>query len=361
VAHLTGELDVDFGVMISASHNPMPDNGNKLFDAGGHKLPDAVEDEIEARLPGTPLRATGASIGRVHDVDDAPARYMDHLLLATPQPLAGLRLVVDCANGAASEVAPEVYRRAGAEVTPIHADPDGININEGCGSTQPAAVAAEVVARGADLGIAHDGDADRCLAVDATGTVVDGDQIMAVLALAMQEAGELTADTVVVTVMSNLGLHFAMRESGVVLRTTGVGDRYVLAELSAGGYALGGEQSGHIVLPGHATTGDGVLTALRLMSRMAATGKPLAELACVMRRLPQVLRNVRVADKASVMGTASVLDAISAVEADLGETGRVLLRASGTEQLVRVMVEAPTEEVAAAAAERLATVVSAAH
>jgi phosphoglucosamine mutase len=358
VAHLTGELGADFGVMISASHNPMQDNGIKLFAAGGHKLPDAVEDEIEVRLPETPNRPTGAAIGRARDAQDALGRYTDHLLVETPQALAGLRVVVDCANGAAFQVAPEVYRRAGAEVIPVHAEPDGVNINEGCGSTQPDALAAKVLACGADLGIAHDGDADRCVAVDAAGDVVDGDQIMAVLALAMQESGELTEDTLVVTVMSNLGLHLAMRASGVALRTTGVGDRYVLAELAAGGYALGGEQSGHIVLPAHSTTGDGVLTALRLMSRMAATGKPLAELAGVMRRLPQVLRNVRVADKETVTSAPRVLQAISAMEAELGGTGRVLLRASGTEQLVRVMVEAPTEEVAGAAVERLATVVS---
>jgi phosphoglucosamine mutase len=360
VAHLTGDLGVDFGVMISASHNPMPDNGIKLFAAGGHKLPDAVEDEIEARLQEAPTRPTGAAIGRAREARDAAARYTDHLLVATPQLLQGLRVVVDCANGAAFRVAPDVYRRAGAEVIPIHAEPDGININDGCGSTQPDALVAEVRARDADLGIAHDGDADRCLAVDATGAVVDGDQIMAVLALAMQEAGELVEDTLVITVMSNLGLRLAMREAGVALRTTGVGDRNVLAELAAGGYTLGGEQSGHIVLPGYATTGDGILTALRLMSRMAATGAPLAELAGVMHRLPQVLRNVRVADKATVPRLPAVVEAVSAVEAELGETGRVLLRPSGTEQLVRVMVEAPMEEVAAAAAERLATVVSAA-
>jgi phosphoglucosamine mutase len=361
VAHLTSQLKADLGIMISASHNPMPDNGIKLFDAGGHKLPDPVEDEIEARLAEAPHRPTGAAIGRVYEAQDAVGRYIDHLLVATPQLLQGLRVVVDCANGAAFQVAPEVYRRAGAEVVPIHAEPDGININEGCGSTQPDTLAAAVLSARADLGIAHDGDADRCLAVDATGAVIDGDQIMAVLALAMQEAGELTADTLVATVMSNLGLHLAMREFGVALRTTGVGDRYVLAELIAGGYMLGGEQSGHIVLPGYATTGDGVLTALRLMSRMAATGKPLAELAGVMRRLPQVLRNVRVTDKAAVPSLPVVTEVVAAVEAELGETGRVLLRASGTEQLVRVMVEAPTEEVAAAAAERLAKAVAAAR
>ncbi|SFJ12616.1 phosphoglucosamine mutase [Amycolatopsis sacchari] len=358
VAHLVGALDADLGVMISASHNPMPDNGIKLFAAGGHKLPDGIEDEIEAGLSGNGSRPTGAGIGRVTDVPDALDRYTQHLLDSLPHPLTGLRIVVDCANGAASFAAPEVYRKAGAEVVAISAEPDGININEDCGSTHMDKLQAAVREHGADLGIAHDGDADRCLAVDASGELVDGDQIMAVLALAMAEAGELTHGTLVATVMSNLGLHLAMREHGVQLRTTAVGDRYVLEELRAGGFALGGEQSGHVVFPALATTGDGLLTALRLMSRVAATGKPLADLASVMRRLPQVLINVRVADKAAVVNSDAVRDAVQAVETELGEQGRVLLRQSGTEQLVRVMVEAPTHDVAQTAADRLAGVVS---
>ncbi|GAA3807984.1 phosphoglucosamine mutase [Amycolatopsis tucumanensis] len=358
VAHLVGALEADLGVMISASHNPMPDNGIKLFASGGHKLPDGIEDEIEAGLTGDGPRPTGAEIGRVSDVDDALERYTNHLLAATPHPLTGLRIVVDCANGAASFAAPEVYRKAGAEVIAIHAEPDGININEGCGSTHPEKLQAMVVEHGADLGIAHDGDADRCLAVDASGELVDGDQIMAILALAMAEAGELTHDTLVATVMSNLGLHLAMRDHRVDLRTTAVGDRYVLEELRAGGYALGGEQSGHVVFPALATTGDGLLTALRVMSRVASTGKPLAELAGVMRKLPQVLVNVRVSDKATVANSDVVREAVEAVEAELGDEGRVLLRPSGTEQLVRVMVEAPSQETAQAAADRLAGVVS---
>ncbi|PRX43984.1 phosphoglucosamine mutase [Prauserella shujinwangii] len=360
VAHLTADLSADLGVMISASHNPMPDNGIKLFGEGGHKLPDGIEDEIEAGLAGNGTRPTGAEIGRVADATDALDRYAAHLVAATPQSLAGLRVVVDCANGAASFAAPEVYRKAGAEVIPLHAEPDGVNINDGCGSTHPESLQAAVLEHGADLGIAHDGDADRCLAVDAQGNVVDGDQIMAVLALAMAEAGELADTTLVATVMSNLGLHLAMREHGVTLRTTAVGDRYVLEELRAGGFSLGGEQSGHVVLPGYATTGDGLLTALRLMSRIAQTGKPLAELASVMRRLPQVLVNVRVADKAAVAASAAVRDAVDAVTAELGGEGRVLLRPSGTEQLVRVMVEAPAQETAQAAADRLAGVVASA-
>ncbi|MCP2165804.1 phosphoglucosamine mutase [Goodfellowiella coeruleoviolacea] len=358
VAHLVGELSADLGVMISASHNPMPDNGVKLFARGGHKLADAVEDEIAERLREDAVRPTGAGVGRVRDITDAVHRYTDHLLAATPQRLDGLRVVVDCANGAASAAAPEAYRRAGAEVIAIHATPDGLNINDGCGSTHVDVLRAAVREHHADLGIAHDGDADRCLAVDATGAEVDGDQIMAVLALALKESGELAENTLVATVMSNLGLHLAMREQGVRVRTTKVGDRYVLEELRSGGYSLGGEQSGHVVLPSYATTGDGLLTALRLMARVVQAGQPLAELASVMRRLPQVLVNVRVADKTAVARDNAVSEAVAAVQAELGEAGRVLLRPSGTEQLVRVMVEAATHEVAESAARRLAGVVS---
>ncbi|MGW3966739.1 phosphoglucosamine mutase [Amycolatopsis sp. NPDC005003] len=359
VAYLVGALEADLGVMISASHNPMPDNGIKLFAAGGHKLPDGIEDEIEAGVSADAVRPTGAGVGRVTDVEDALDRYATHLLGATPHPLAGLKVVVDCANGASSAAAPEVYRRAGAEVVALHADPDGININQHCGSNHPEKLREAVVAHGADLGIAHDGDADRCVAVDSAGELVDGDQIMAVLALALAEAGELTKDTLVATVMSNLGLHLAMKAHGIHVVTAAVGDRYVLEELRAGGFALGGEQSGHVVLPAHATTGDGLLTALRLMSRMAETGKSLADLAAVMNRLPQVLVNVPVADKAAVADSSEVRTAVGEVEAELGEEGRVLLRPSGTEQLVRVMVEAPAQSTAQAAADRLAGVVSA--
>ncbi|MBK1783997.1 phosphoglucosamine mutase [Prauserella cavernicola] len=358
VAFLVSDLSADLGVMISASHNPMPDNGIKLFGEGGHKLPDGIEDEIEAGLAAPATRPTGAQIGRVSAVEDALDRYTTHLLGAIPHSLAGLRVVVDCANGAASAAAPEAYRKAGAEVIALHAEPDGVNINEDCGSTHPGELRAAVVRHGADLGIAHDGDADRCLAVDAEGNLVDGDQILAVLAVAMAEAGELAETTLVATVMSNLGLHLAMREHEIALRTTAVGDRYVLEELRAGGFTLGGEQSGHVVLPAHATTGDGLLTAMRLMSRVAATGKPLAELAGVMRRLPQVLVNVRVADKAAVAASSAVQEAVAAVVEELGDEGRVLLRPSGTEQLVRVMVEATAEQTAQAAADRLAGVVA---
>jgi phosphoglucosamine mutase len=362
IAHLVGELSADLGVMISASHNPMPDNGIKLFTAGGRKLPDSVEDEITARVDGRDgrdvQRPTGARIGRVRDVPQAADRYLEHLLLATPHSLDGVRVVVDCAHGAASVVAARAYRGAGAEVVALHAQPDGLNINDGCGSAYLDQLREAVLAQRAAIGIAHDGDADRCLAVDATGEVVDGDQIMAILALAMRESGELVADTLVVTVMSNLGLHLAMREHGVVVRTTPVGDRYVLEALTAGGFSLGGEQSGHVVLPRYATTGDGLLTALRLMDRMVSSGRSLADLAGVLTRLPQVLINVAVVDKAAVAAAPAVADALAGAEAELGETGRVLLRPSGTEPLVRVMVEAPTESAATSIAQRIAKVVA---
>jgi len=358
VAHLVDVLGADLGVMISASHNPMPDNGIKLFASGGHKLPDALEIAVEDGLTAAGPRPTGAAIGRVRDLDDAAERYTAHLLDGTPS-LAGLRVVVDCAHGAASTVAPDAYRRAGADVVALHADPDGLNINDGVGSTHLGPLQAAVREHGADLGIAHDGDADRCLAVDAAGEIVDGDQIMAVLAVAMKDAGELAHDTLVTTVMSNLGLHLAMEAAGIAVRTTAVGDRYVLEELRAGGYTLGGEQSGHVVLPNRSTTGDGLLTALRMMARMAGTGSSLAELAGIVTALPQVLHNVAVVDKAAVAGSTAVRDAVEAAQVELGGTGRVLLRPSGTEQLVRVMVEAPTEEQARDTAVRLAGIVAA--
>jgi phosphoglucosamine mutase len=361
VAFLTATLGADLGVMISASHNAMPDNGIKLFAAGGHKLPDAVEDEIEAHAA-RPVEAgerpTGHDIGRVTEVPDALDLYLDHLLVATPRPLDGVHVVVDCAHGAASLAAPRAYERAGARVTAIAAEPDGWNINEGVGSTHLEGLCKAVVAHGADLGIAHDGDADRCLAVAADGSVVDGDQILAVLAMGMREDGELVDDTLVATVMSNLGLHLAMEAAGIAVRTTGVGDRYVLEELRAGSYSLGGEQSGHVVLPAYATTGDGMLTGLRIMARLAATGRSLADLAGVVQRLPQVLVNVPVHDKAAVGTSSDVAEAVAAEEAALAGHGRVLLRPSGTEQLVRVMVEAPTEDVARDVADRLAGLVA---
>jgi phosphoglucosamine mutase len=360
VAYLTAAYQADLGVMISASHNAMPDNGIKIFGPGGHKLDDDAEDRIEelvAQGPG--LRPVGAAIGRVRQAPDAVDRYLDHLIGATGARLDGLTVVVDCANGAASTAAPRAYAAAGARVIAIHDQPDGLNINDGCGSTHLGAVQEAVLAHGADLGLAHDGDADRCLAVDAAGHVIDGDAIMAVLALAMQEAGELASDTLVATVMSNLGLHVAMREAGIEVRTTAVGDRYVLEELRAGEYSLGGEQSGHIVLPAFGTTGDGILTGLRLMARLVRTGSPLAVLAAPMQSMPQVLINVAVADKATVARAPAVQSAVAAAEAELGDTGRILLRPSGTEQIVRVMVEAADEDTARQVADRVAKSVSA--
>ena len=360
VAFLTADLKADFGVMLSASHNPMPDNGIKFFAAGGHKLPDEVEDRIESlvgTLPDAWVRPTGAAIGRITTLADGPDRYVRHLVASTPHPLTGVRVVVDCANGAASAVAADAYAQAGAHVTLINAEPDGLNINDNCGSTHLAAVQAAVRSHGADLGIAHDGDADRCLAVDAAGEIVDGDQIMAVLALGMREAGTLVGDTLVGTVMSNLGLRLAMKREGITLLETAVGDRYVLEALRAHGFALGGEQSGHVILPAHATTGDGILTALYLMARMAQSGRSLADLAGVVAKLPQVLVNVRVTDRTAACTAPAVLAAVAEAEQRLGESGRVLLRPSGTEPLVRVMVEAATVEDAEETAARIVDVV----
>jgi phosphoglucosamine mutase len=360
VAHLTGAYDAEFGVMISASHNPMPDNGIKIFGPGGHKLDDATEDRIEDLVGGGPgVRPVGADIGRIVDAQDALDRYLRHVASAVTTPARGLTVVVDCAHGAASTAAPQAYRAAGANVIPINAEPNGLNINDGCGSTHLDVLQKAVIAHGADLGLAHDGDADRCLAVDASGQIIDGDAIMVVLALAMRDAGELASNTLVATVMSNLGLHLAMRSAGIDLRITSVGDRYVLEELRAGEYSLGGEQSGHIVMPAFGTTGDGIVTGLRLMSRMAQTGKSLAALAEPMQTLPQVLINVAVTDKATVADAPDVRTAVAEAEAELGDSGRILLRPSGTEQVVRVMVEAADEDTARIVAARVAESVSA--
>jgi phosphoglucosamine mutase len=362
LAYLTSRSDADLGIMISASHNPMPDNGIKLFSRGGHKLPDAVEAAIERTVASGSSedhRPTGAGIGRVRALADGTDAYVEHLLTTVDLPLTGLSVVVDAAHGAAATAAPEVYRRAGATVHAIGCAPDGWNINDGIGSTHLGPLIEAVRERGADIGLAHDGDADRCLAVTAAGDVVDGDAILAVCALALHERGALKSDTVVATVMSNLGFHHTMRDAGIAVSTTAVGDRYVLEALRAQDLSLGGEQSGHLVFLEHATTGDGLLTGLALMSRMAATGASLAGLASVVQRLPQVLINVPVSDRLAVAESEQVADAVNAVEAELGDTGRVLLRPSGTEQLVRVMVEAPTQEQADAVAHRLAAVVAA--
>jgi phosphoglucosamine mutase len=358
VAHLTGALGVDLGVVLSASHNPMPDNGIKFLARGGLKLDDELEDAIEQRMREDWNRPVGAEVGRIRsDTGRAGEQYVEHLVGTLGHDLSGLRVAVDCANGAASEVGPAALRAAGADVVVINASPDGRNINEACGSTHPEQLQAAVVASGADLGVAFDGDADRCLAVDHTGALVDGDQIMGVLALALRERGALTQDTLVVTVMSNLGLRLAMQAAGVRTIETGVGDRYVLEAMRAHGYNLGGEQSGHVILADHATTGDGTLTALQLASRVAQTGQKLSELASVVRRLPQTLVNVPGVDKARAGTDEHVTAAVGEAQAALGSTGRVLLRPSGTEPLVRVMVEAATQDDADRVAGRLADVV----
>lgn len=360
-AFLVGDIDADFGVMISASHNAAPDNGIKFLARGGHKLDDAVEDEIEAQMGQEPPRPTGGDVGRVQRFSDAEDRYVVHLLKSLGEvSLKGLRVVLDCAHGAASGCSPEAFAAAGAEVVVIGAEPDGLNINDGYGSTHLEKLQAAVVEHSADLGIAHDGDADRCLAVDHTGEVVDGDQIMGVLARALKETGGLTDDTLVVTVMSNLGLKLGMAAAGIELVETAVGDRYVLEAMRAGGYSLGGEQSGHLIFSDYATTGDGLLTGLQLAARVAATGKSLRELADeAMERLPQVLVNVKGVDKAKAKSHDVVLEAVAAAESRLGEKGRVLLRPSGTEPVVRVMVEAETAAIADSEAAALAEVVQA--
>jgi phosphoglucosamine mutase len=383
VAFLTADKSADLGVMLSASHNPAKDNGIKLFARGGFKLPDAAEDEIEARLgqPGGVVTGPpGGGFGRVSDDGDSRERYLAHLLasLSAPglpgaaeparpgeaaqpaepaRPLAGLRIVVDCAHGAASEVAPSLLRRAGADVTAIGAEPDGENINDGCGSTHLDVVRAAVVEQQADAGIAHDGDADRCLAVDAGGQVIDGDQIMAVLALGLKASGRLAHNTVVATVMSNLGFRLAMKDAGIAVVETAVGDRYVLEAMRAGGYVFGGEQSGHIIMLDHATTGDGLLTALHLLAAVAREQVPLADLAKVMTTYPQVLVNVAGVDKTRVAASPEVAAQVAAATAELGRSGRILVRPSGTEPTVRVMVEARDPERARHLADRLASVI----
>jgi phosphoglucosamine mutase len=357
VAHLTGSLGADLGVMLSASHNAMPDNGIKFLARGGVKLDDAIEVAIEERLEEPWDRPTGAGVGRVAAHTSAIEEYAAHLVGTVTHDLSGIRVVLDCAHGAASVAGPKALRDAGAEVIAICAEPDGLNINDGCGSTHLEVLQKAVVDHGADVGFAVDGDADRCLAVDSSGDVVDGDQILAILALALRERGQLHDDTVVATVMSNLGFVRGMTAEGIVVRQTAVGDRYVLEDMKAGGYTLGGEQSGHVIMSQHATTGDGLLTALQVLDRMAATRASLADLAGVMVRLPQVLVNVPGVDKTRADSDAALLAAVAEAETELGDQGRVLLRSSGTEPLVRVMVEAATADHASAVANRLADVV----
>jgi phosphoglucosamine mutase len=358
LAYLVAAMNADLGVMLSASHNPMPDNGIKFFSRGGVKLPDHLEDAIEERLGNEWERPVGAAVGRVTDDPGAVDGYVAHLVGSLGgSSLDGLRIVIDCANGAAAMTGPAAFAAQGAEVIPIHHSPDGLNINDGCGSTHLEDLQRAVVEHRADLGIALDGDADRCLAVDANGDVVDGDQILAVLALALHEQHRLASDTVVVTVMSNLGFMIAMREHGIRVDQTKVGDRYVLESMNANGFTLGGEQSGHVILSEFATTGDGVLTGLHLTARVAQTGRTLADLASVMTRLPQVMINVTGVDKLRAGSDLEIKAAVSRASRELGDGGRVVLRPSGTEPLVRVMVEAPSVEQAQSICQQLADVV----
>lgn len=357
VAYLVASTGADLGVMISASHNPMPDNGIKLFQRGGEKLADEVEALVEARIGEPWQRPTGAAVGRVINDDQLVNNYIEHLLSTIDVSLKGLKVVVDCANGASSFTAPIALSRAGAEVIAIANTPDGWNINDGVGSTHLDFLRNAVLKNGADVGIAHDGDADRCLAIDATGAEIDGDVIMAILAKGFKAQGKLKANTIVGTVMSNLGFMHAMAESGIEVVTTAVGDRYVLEAMLQSDFNLGGEQSGHVIMRDHANTGDGLLTALQLLAEVKRSGQTLQELSRVMVRFPQVLINVKNVTKERLASSTAIADAVKAAEAELGSNGRVLLRASGTEPLVRVMVEAQSDAVAQNVATKLAQVV----
>jgi len=357
IAHLVAESGADLGVMLSASHNPMPDNGIKFFAKGGGKLDDALEAAIEKRMGESWQRPTGRNVGRVINDDSAAERYIFHLLNSLTMNLGGIKVVVDCANGASSRVAPKTYTRAGAEVIAISHEPDGWNINENCGSTHLENIKAKVLETGADLGIAHDGDADRCLAIDSHGNEVDGDFIMAILAADWQSRGLLKNETIVGTVMSNLGFFKAMEALDINVETTAVGDRYVLEKMLADDFVLGGEQSGHIIMRHYANTGDGLLTALHLMQAVKSSGKPLSELSKVMERFPQELINVKVVAKEKLSTSAKLKSEIELRQAELGTSGRILVRASGTESLVRVMVEAKSADSAKRMAEELAALV----
>lgn len=357
-AYLVADTGADFGVMVSASHNPAPDNGIKFFAEGGRKLDDDIEDEIEQAMDRPAAAVTGREVGRIRRFADAEDRYLVHLL-GTLQgiSLKGLHVALDCAHGAAAGISPDVFTDAGATVTVIGNDPDGFNINDGIGSTHLDALIDTVRSSGADLGIAHDGDADRCLAVDADGNVIDGDRIMAILALSMAARGKLAQNTLVATVMSNLGLKLAMADNGIDVVETRVGDRYVLESLNQHGYSLGGEQSGHVIMSEYATTGDGILTGLHIAAEIVRSGKTLAELAACMSVYPQVLVNVRGVDRAGVANDEVLEQAVHQAELALGGKGRVLLRPSGTEPVVRVMVEAESEERAESLANDLAEIV----
>jgi phosphoglucosamine mutase len=358
VAFLTAETSADAGAMISASHNPVEDNGIKFFGPGGAKLTDDEEQRIEDLLAeSADDRPVGAHIGRLRRDHELLVRYVEHLASAANENLSNLHVVLDCANGAASHVAPFVLRRLGAQVDVLNAKPDGTNINAGCGSTYPDVVARAVVEAGADVGLAHDGDADRLIAADHEGNIVDGDVLLAILAADHQERTGL--ETVVTTVMTNLGFTRAMRDLDIEVIQTQVGDRYVREAMLAGGHPLGGEQSGHIIMTDYATTGDGVLTAVRLLSVLVRSGRSLAELSRIMQRMPQVLVNVAGVDRQRLPSADAVWRAVEDENDALGDRGRILVRASGTEPLIRVMVEADTEHRAADVAERLAKIVNA--
>ena len=358
VAWLTVDLEANAGAVISASHNPVEDNGIKFFGRSGYKLTDDEEERVEELLQRSyEDRPVGTDIGRLHERRDLVRGYVDHVVRTVDVDLSALKVVVDCANGAASAVAPAVLRRLGCEVITIAAEPDGMNINKGCGSTYPDVVAAAVREHGADIGLAHDGDADRLIAADAQGEVVDGDAILAILAAQLQKQRGLS--TVVTTVMTNLGFKIAMRALGIDVVETKVGDRYVLEAMRAGGHPLGGEQSGHLIFLDHATTGDGILSAVQLLAAMGRSGSSLAELAQVMRRLPQVLLNVRDVDRDRLEGADVLWKAVAQEEEMLASSGRILIRASGTEPVVRVMVEADEQQRATEVAERLSDLVRA--
>lgn len=360
IAYLTKELGAVAGVVISASHNPVEDNGIKFFGPSGYKLSDSVEAEIEQMVVDGGVShpvPVGGDVGRVYAIDGAGEKYIDFVCTGLPRDLRGLKIVVDCANGAAYQVAPEIYRRLGAEVIALFDKPDGTNINAQCGSTHPEALMKSVLEHKADIGLAHDGDADRVLAVDADGKLVDGDQIMVVCAKHLQAEGLLKNNTLVATVMSNLGLHMALKASGIGVLETQVGDRYVMEEMLAQGAILGGEQSGHIIFLDHSSTGDGIVTALQLLAAMQATKQPLAKLAAQMERYPQLLQNVPVNDKQRVMHSPLLAAAIVAGEQRLAGDGRILVRPSGTEPLVRVMAEAKDQQLLTAVVAEIVAVV----
>ena len=357
VAYLVKESNADLGVMISASHNPMPDNGIKFFAKGGDKLADSLEAQIEARLGEPWSRPTGLDVGRIFTDEGASTRYVNYLLSTISTDLAGLKVVVDCANGASSSVAPLAYKNAGALVTAISAAPTGWNINENCGSTHLENLIAEVKKIGADLGVAHDGDADRCLLVASNGDVIDGDYILNILARSYFDDGKLKKNTVVGTVMSNLGFIKSMESAGINVEKTAVGDRYVLEKMLENDYVLGGEQSGHIIMRQFSNSGDGLLTALQIMQVMAKTKQSLLDLSSNMSKYPQVLINVKDVAKEKLASSAKIKQAVIDAEKDLAGVGRVLLRASGTESLVRVMVEANDLQLANKVADSLAQLV----